>query len=294
MKRMQLKTRKILFSVCVLFVSYSTSAQLQDAQSGDFIEYKRVGDISLKLEVIKPLFQSDSVLKPAMVFFFGGGWVEGKTKQFEPQAEYFAQRGMVCFLVDYRVESRHGTTPFDALMDAKSAMRFIKKNALQLGIDSTMIVASGGSAGGQLAAATALIEGYNDPNDDLTFSSKPKALVLFNPVIDNGPGNRTNQRIGDQFKDFSPLHNIKKGAPPTIIFQGTEDNFTPVATIAYYQLVMEYVGSRCELFLYDGQKHGFFNQNRSEEYFNKTIFEADRFLVSLELLDDDPLIEVRD
>ena len=256
----------------LIFFSKSTLAQEQ-------VVYKTIDTLDLTLEVYLPKVTNESETYPAMVFFFGGGWNGGSTAQFEPHATYFSERGIVCFLVDYRVNSRNKTTPFESLMDAKSAMRFIRKNAAAFQIDPYKIIASGGSAGGHLAAATALIEGFNDPNDDLNISTKPSALVLFNPVIDNGPGGYGFERIGEQFKDFSPLHNIREGAPPTVIFLGTKDELIPVETMNYYQTVMKKVGSRCDLFLYEGQPHGFFNF-KNPEYFEKTIREADRFLQS--------------
>jgi acetyl esterase/lipase len=229
---------------------------------------------------------------PAMVFFFGGGWTKGDINQFEPHAKYFAKRGLVCFLVDYRVTSRQQSTPFESLKDAKSAMRYIRENANKFRIDPLKIIAAGGSAGGQLAAAAALIEGYNEDSDNVSISCKPNALVLFNPAIDNGPGGVGYERIGDAYKNFSPLHNIEKGAPPTIIFQGTNDNLIPVETVKYYQTAMRKVGSQCELFLYEGMEHGFFNYNKLENYKN-TVSETDHFLQSLGYLKKDPIIEIK-
>lgn len=157
-------------------------------------------------------------------------------------------------------------------------MRFIKSNADKFNVDTSKIVASGGSVGGHLAAATALIKGYNEKTDDLSVGCIPKALVLFNPVIDNGPGGYGYERIGNEYKNFSPLHNIQKANPPTVIFLGTNDNLVPIETIKYYQTIMRKVGSKCEVFLYEGKGHGFFNQ---KEYQDKTMIEADKFLVGL-------------
>ena len=252
--------------------------------SQENVVYKRIDTLTLTMEVYRPQDQSAKNDLPAMVFFFGGGWVGGSTAQFEPQARYFSERGIVCFLVDYRVKSRNQSSPFESLMDAKSAMRFIRSHADEFQIDPDKIIASGGSAGGHLAAATALIDGYNDPSDDLSISCKPSALVLFNPVIDNGPGGYGYERIGDAYKDFSPLHNILEGAPPTIIFLGTNDDLIPVETMEYYQTVMEKVGSRCELHLYEGQPHGFFNY-RNFEFYESTVRKTDEFLQSLGYLE---------
>ena len=54
---------------------------------------------------------------------------------------------------------------------------------------------------------------------------------------------------------------------------------------------MEKVGSRCDLFLYEGQGHGFFNY-RQIEYYKKTVFEANQFLISLGYLDQEPHVEI--
>jgi acetyl esterase/lipase len=121
-------------------------------------------------------------------------------------------------LADYRIKNKHNTTPFESLKDAKSAMRYVRGHAKELGINPDSIIAAGGSAGGHLAAATAFIKGYNEVTDDLSVSCIPQALVLFNPVIDNGPGGYGYERIGDQYKEFSPIINLKKNAPPTVFF----------------------------------------------------------------------------
>jgi len=215
-----------------------------------------------------------------MVFFFGGGWNGGNPGHFEPHANYFSKRGLICFRIDYRVKNRQGTTPFESLKDAKSAIRYIREHAEELGVDPTRIIASGGSAGGHLAAATALVSSFNEGTDNLSYSCVPNALVLFNPVIDNGPGGYAYGRVGEAYKDFSPLHNIREGAPPTIFFLGTEDKLIPVETAQYYKTVMEKVGSRCDLFLYEGEGHGFFNYSHIEIY-KQTVYEADQFLISL-------------
>ncbi len=242
--------------------------------------YKTIGSVNLEIEIFQATNKIPNQKSPAIIFFFGGGWNGGTTDQFRPQAEYLASRGMVAILADYRVKTKHQASPFESLMDAKSAIRLVRMNASKWNIDPNRIVASGGSAGGHLAAATALIEAYNDPQDDTTISCVPNALILFNPVIDNGPGGYAYERIGAEYKNFSPLHNILPGAPPTLFMLGTKDALIPVETGAYYQKVMEIVGSRCELKLYEDAGHGFFNP-RNPEFYKATLNETDLFLQSL-------------
>lgn len=224
---------------------------------------------------------------PAIVLFFGGGWKIGGIGSLSKQAEYLSKRGMVAICVDYRTESLYCVTPFDCVADAKSAMRYIRTNANRLNIDINRIAASGASAGGQLAAATALVSDYNDSLDDLTVSPKANALVLFNPVIDNGPGGYGYDRVRDEYPKFSPIHNIRAGAPPTLILIGTSDKLIPVATVESYKQKMEAVGSRCDLILYTGVDHGFY---KSAPYFQQTLQETDKFFISLGYLSVEPVV----
>ena len=256
------------------------------------ILYKKIDTTQLFLKKINPIDFDNSKKYPAMVFFFGGGWTKGSINQFKPHAEYFSKRGMVCFLVDYRVSSRNQSTPFESLKDAKSAIRFIRKNAQEFAVDTSKIIGAGGSAGGQLAAAAALIEKYNEVTDDVSISSKPNALVLFNPAIDNGPGGVGFDRVKEDYQNFSPLHNIKKNAPPTIIFLGTKDDLIPVSTAKLYQSKMVENGNVCELHLYENAKHGFFNYNKFENY-KSTVLKTNAFLISLGYLTKQPEIELK-
>jgi acetyl esterase/lipase len=280
---------KVLFAIIFLVGIHISGI----TQSNLPILYKEVDTTRLFMEIYSPDSMHPDSSYPAMIYFFGGGWNGGSTQQFKPHAEYFSSRGVICFLVEYRVKTRNHTTPFESLMDAKSAVRFVRANASSFHVDPSKIIASGGSAGGHLAAATALITPFNEETDDFSVSCIPNALVLFNPVIDNGPGGYGYERVGYKYKEFSPLHNIIEGAPPTLFFLGTHDRLIPVETARYYKMVMEKVGSRCDLFLYEEAGHGFFNF-RSPHYYSKTVYETDRFLHSLGYLKGEPTITVVD
>jgi len=278
--------KKCLLSLVILISLASNGL----TQTRKHILYKQIDSTALYIDVFYPKNIQPNSTYPTIIFFFGGGWSGGTVKQFEPYANYFANRGMVGVVADYRVQRRHHTTPFESLMDAKSAIRYLRSHAKELGINPDSIVASGGSAGGHLAAATALCTAFNDKMDNLSVSCIPNALVLFNPVIDNGPGGYGYDRVSEKYKDFSPINNIKKGAPPTVLFLGTKDRLIPVETMQKYKNLMEGVSSRCELHLYDGAGHGFFN---SGDYHNKTLFVADQFLESLGYIKGKPLIEMK-
>ncbi len=249
------------------------------------IVYKTVGKIQLKLHVYST--EGGGRQRPAIVFFFGGGWVGGNPSQFFPHCEHLAAKGMVAVSAEYRVRSRHQATPFDCVEDARSAIRYLRGHAGELGIDPDRIAAGGGSAGGHLAAATGTLNVPASETEELRVSSRPSALVLFNPVFDNGPKGYGYDRVKSRYPEISPLHNLGgKKVPPTIVFLGTKDKLIPVSTAQNYKALMEEGGNRCDLHLYEDQKHGFFNRrNRKNKYYELTVRAMDQFLTELGYLE---------
>lgn len=281
-----------LFAITLLLLASPLSAQpLPENPPPDaVVTYKQIGDVELKLHVFNPPGHSVSDPRPAIVFFFGGGWKHGTPGQFYPQCEYLASRGMVAISAEYRVRTRHGTSPRECVQDGKSAVRWIRAHADDLGINPNQLAAGGGSAGGHVAAATATLLGFDEAGEDDGISCIPQALVLFNPVFDNGPGGYGHERVNEYWREFSPLHNIREGMPPAIVFLGTEDTLIPVATAEDFRQRMIDAGSASVLHLYQGQPHGFFNRSKSEEHFIKTMVEADRFLADLGYLQGKPTL----
>jgi len=214
--------------------------------------YKTIGQIKLYLHVFHPPKVAKTEKLPAIVFFFGGGWTNGSVIQFVKHSEYLAARGMVAVVADYRVKSRHGVTPLECVADAKSAIRWMRAHATDLGIDANRIAASGGSAGGHLAAAMALVQGLDEKGEDLKISSVPNALALFNPALDLGAP-RLREMFGARVLDISPLHHVRKGAPPAIIFHGTADTTVPFKQAEDFCAAMKMQGNRCELMPYEGR-----------------------------------------
>ncbi|HVV44695.1 MAG TPA: alpha/beta hydrolase [Bryobacteraceae bacterium] len=255
------------------------------AGASEVAVYKTVGDTQLKLYIFQPAGNRQGNRTPAIVFYFGGGWVTGTPEQFHRQCVYFASRGMVAIGVDYRVRSRNNTTPLDAVRDAKSSMRWVRKNANRLGIDPSRIVAAGGSAGGHLAAAAAIVEGLDEPDEDLSVSSRPNALVLYNPVVITAPvagtdlkGFGANRASQEEMEAISPYHHIRKGEPPTVIFHGRADTTVPFPEAQAFTAKMVELGNQCQLVGFDGAIHGFFNK---PEFYSDVVTRTDGFLVSL-------------
>ena len=264
--------------------------------------YKTIGQTNLQLYIFAPRGPAPTNGRPAIVFFFGGGWKSGTPQQFEKQCQYLASRGMVAITADYRVALRHGAKPVQCVADAKSAIRWVRKNAARLGVDPKRVVAAGGSAGGHLAGCIAVVPGLNEPGQDTPVSAVPNAAVLFNPVLVLAPldaedfgrlaSRLTAERLGVEPRKISPAHNVKAGAPPILIFHGKADTTVPFSTAEVFAAKMKAAGNRCELVGYEGEGHGFFNYGRGgNQFFRETLTKTDEFLASLGYLSGSPQVE---
>jgi len=259
-----------------LFAQTSSPPTFKDARVET---YRKIDATELKLWIFG---ESDTKApKPAIVFFHGGGWHAGTPTQFQAHARYFAKRGMIAMLAEYRVKSRHGVNVVECVKDAKAAIAWVRENAPRLGIDPNKIAASGGSAGGHLAACTGTITGFGS-------DERPNAMILFNAATTLAP-------IGDwKFEDpkmepgidrlgvkghvISPAHHIGPHTPPTLLLHGTIDDTVPHGSVVAFDKEMKKANRPCKLISYEGADHAFFNR---PEYLRKTIAEADSFLVDL-------------
>jgi len=256
--------------------------------------YKTIGDVEMKLWVFTPEVNEENKGPfPAALFYFGGGWTGGSPMQFVPHAEYLKSRGMVGIVVDYRVASRHQVQAVSCVEDAKSSIRWVRQNEGKLNIDPNRIVASGGSAGGHLAASTGILEGWDAEGEDLTISSRPDAMILFNPaVVLKKLGDREivrhvniEKRVGTEPEKLSPYHHLKKALPPCLILHGKADDVVFYWTVEEFDKKMKELGNQCKLVGYEKEKHGFFNLGRNQnKNFLATTKEMDQFLVSLRYL----------
>jgi len=223
------------------------------------VVYKQVGDRELHLEIFEPEGHQPTDKRAVFLAIHGGGWTGGEPRWFYPIADHFRDLGMVGISLEYRLLKKpEGTTVFDCVKDGRSAVRYIREHAGELGIDPDKIVVAGGSAGGHVAAGTALFDGVDESTDDKTVSCVPNASVLYYPVIDTSAEGYGRQKIGDDWQTISPLHQVKPHLPPTIVFHGTADTVTPYKGAVEFQKKMLAAGNKCELVSHEGGVHGYF------------------------------------
>ena len=285
---------KKLPSLLLLLMAVGAS-QLSWAQlipNPDFLDsasshtYKSVDGVTLRLHVFQPHGVRPEP-DPAIVFFFGGGWRQGSVGQFVPHAEHLANQGMVAIIADYRVLFRHGSTVAEALSDAKSAIRWVRAHADELGVDPDRIAAAGGSAGGHLAAGTAAITGFDTPGEDLSVSSQPDALVLFNPAVNTGRiGESRRAQFPGDAEALSPYHQVGGYFVPTLVMHGHDDTTVPYSDVVDFCDKVTRLAGDCTLIGYEEATHGFFNKGRdNDRWYHPTVAEMDEFLTGLGYLD---------
>ena len=235
------------------------------------------------MHIFDPTDVKPSDHRACFLTIHGGGWTGGAPPRMYPFAAHYAKLGLVGISLQYRLNNaKAGVTVFDCVKDVRSAMRYLHSHANELGIDPKKIIVSGGSAGGHLAASTALFDKVNEEGDDLTLNVTPAALVLLFPVIDTSKSGYGQAKIGERWQELSPAHNVRPGLPPTITFHGTGDTVTPFAGARLFHEAMLKAGNRSELDVNEGGVHGYLM--RDATLFAETLNKTDVFLKSLGLL----------
>ncbi len=221
--------------------------------------YAKAGDHEMRLHVVKPKNWEASEKLPCLVYFFGGGWNTGNPKLPSRWGRWAAEHGIVGILPDYRTKSRHGASPEDCVSDGRKAVKWIQEHATQLGIDPAKIICGGESAGGHVAAWTAISEKGPGKDDPGAPNPSPAALVLLCPVTDStDSGFGGTKRFGKSpecAEACSVNHQMSKKMPPSVVFHGTEDKAVPYANSLDFRDRIVKNGGVCELVPFEGMGH---------------------------------------
>jgi len=225
--------------------------------------YKTVGIVKLTAHLFRPAGSNPGGRRPAIVLFHGGGWVSGAPDWVYDAAKRYASNGAVAVAAEYRLSDQKTITPLDAMADARDIVRWMRRNAADMGIDPSRIAAYGVSAGGQLVASLATFDDHagNQP------SPVPNAMVLISPAVLLGQDGWFQKLLRGlaSGSDVSPDEHIEKVLPPTAIFIGAADTLTPVAGVRRYCDRIKEYGGQCELHVYDGVGHLFTRKLDNQE-----------------------------
>lgn len=266
----------------------TTLTTMLEAQPDRVIAYKQTAQRRLHAHVFAP--EGGDTPRPAIAFFHGGGWRDGRAWQFYPHCAWLKDRGMVGVCFEYRMTGHDKTGVIDCVRDARSAMRWLRAHAGDLGIDPDRIAAGGGSAGGHLALATAALGHFDDPADDTSVAPRPDALVVFNPCLDT-TGPEVAERFGlEDPEGLSVYHHAGETLPPTLILHGHLDDLVPITQVNDFAGRMRELNVDCSVASWPGRGHGWFNYRKGQaqqDTFWQTVRVMDRWLVERGWLEAD-------
>lgn len=259
---------------------------LEEASS---IPYKELPGMTLSAHAFLPENHQGTDQRTGILFFSAGLWDNSLLGQFAPHCLHFRQRGAVAIIIEYRELTKHRATPLEAILDAKSAFRWVRMNAAVLGVHPDRLVGIGASGGGHICLAATMAEGLHEPSESSDIPCEANALVLFSPVVDTNKKGVGFERFADPkvAKSTSPMENIRKGLPPMLIFQGSEDRVVPPKQVESFVKAVAKKKNICELVTYAREGHSFFNFNVNAQHFESTLNYMDQFLVKLGLLQPD-------
>jgi acetyl esterase/lipase len=256
-----------------------------DAPPGTPYIYKESAGKPRQMEIYFPPGHDPAKAKvPGMILFHGGSWTGGSLGQFRIACAYFASRGLVCATAEYQMLSKADAAKLPAgetrkrvcVTDAKSAIRWLKQHAGELGIDPQRLITGGGSAGGHISALATMNPGLNDPADPKDIDTSVVAYVWFNPAFATDD---------DKDPEIDILRHLKADLPPAIAFFGDKDPWKKGWDTAHAK--WKALGTKTiDLQIAPGQSHSFFNNGPWQTV---TLIAADQFLVKQGLLSGEPL-----
>lgn len=243
--------------------------------------YRQIEGKDLAAHIFLPPNWSPRDMRPLMIFFHGSLWDRGLVSQFAPQALYFAERGLITILFEYRLPGADGVDAMDSLEDIGEAHRWTSGHAGILGGDPGRIIMAGASAGAWMAMVRTLdLAGKKAADRD---HPPPAALVLFEPICEISLKQPWGIRFADQnaVKRLAPRKMLVKGVPPAMFFHGSIDPVVPIGPTAKLAKDWKSKNPLSAFVRYEGAGHGFYNFNVDMRLYENTLNATDAFLVGL-------------
>lgn len=212
--------------------------------------------------------------RPVILWLPGGGWMESNPWKWMPSLMFFAEKGFIVAAAQYRLCTQG---PFPSqIVDIKTAIRFLRYNAEQYGIDPNKIGVMGCSTGGLLASLAAMNEDKYDTNEWTGFSSRvsaaadlygPSDLFTLEHAVTGTSAAKTilevrrlligenSERATEKMHEASPLFHINANICPILIAHGTNDRTIPLSQSELFYEALKKAGSKAELYLLEGASH---------------------------------------
>jgi acetyl esterase/lipase len=314
---MNARVLTILFTVLTACLPRTSAATLAELMRGappeDIVYADRAGE-RLVVHTFRPADAAPGERRPAILWIHGGAWVGGTTDGFMPLARYCASRGLVAFNVTYRLAKPGSVTVADCVADCRSALRYVRAHAAELGVDPARIAVAGDSAGGHLAATLGTDTGPSHPDDAPAVSGRANALLLFNPIVDMTEADWIRYAVGGPAladkkntprpaapedvalaRSLSPLFDVVPGQPPALLLHGRADRIVPISQAERFAAAYRAAGNRIDFTVVEGGVgHAFVipGYKWPEPVVVEAVRAADAFLASVGWISGEPTLTV--
>jgi acetyl esterase/lipase len=240
-----------------------TTAQLQDRVTiREGVVFGTGGGRELRCDIFEPPAGVKNGIGVLLVH--GGGWSSGDRTQLKGYGVLLGRRGYTCIASEYRLT---GESLWPAqIEDVKCALRYMRANAAELGVDPERIVVSGNSAGGHLSLMSGALSDptFEGSGGNAEHASSVAAVISFYPPTgldarDWGgmPALFGKGAAPDTIRSASPLTYATPNFPPTLLIQGNKDEVVPAAEATNMYEALDKAGVPVELHMFANQPHGF-------------------------------------
>lgn len=258
-----------------LAITLAAGAFLSDTATAAEVEifgdvvYGHKDGLAMTIDVIKPKTGANGA---AILYMVSGGWVSSWTPPDQTATRF---QGLLAegFTV---IAVRHGSSPKyfipEIVADVRRAVRFVRYNAKQWGVDPDRLGVHGGSAGGHLSLMLAVASDNGIPNAAEPFmrvSDHVSSVVAYFPPVDLRAMARGAVPVteGQRFPalnferekapDFSPLLHVTSDDPPTLLIHGDADTLVNISHSERMFKALRNSGVKSEFITLPGAGHGF-------------------------------------
>jgi acetyl esterase/lipase len=242
------------------------------------IEYASKSGLPVHLNILAPrLEEGESALFPLVMFVQGSAWQKQELPQQLAQLVSFAAMGLVIAMVEYRPSS---IAPFPAqIKDARTATRFMLRNAQKYHADPNRLIVWGDSSGGHTVTMMAVTEGLASFSDENTSSLPIRGVIDYYGPTDLGlmndepstqdhdaPDSPEGMELGcvrvsdhpERVRKASPLDYIAPSTPlpPFLIMHGSKDRLVPFGQSVMLYRKLKESGHEVEMYRLEGADHG--------------------------------------
>lgn len=249
------------------FVEYRPSAQVRVISD---LVYARYGPRTLLLDLYLPSpFKRG---RPGVIVVRGGGWMVNDRKRFAHVASALAEKGIAAACIEYRTADEAAFP--GAIQDVKAAVRWMRANATQYGIDSEVIGTLGGSSGAHmalLAGITAGVQEFEGNGGHTDASSQIQGVVsMATPadLLSLSANNKltvgtflhaTPEEDDEKWRWASPVNHVTRGGPPVLLLHGADDDSVPPSQSVDFVRRYREAGASAEIHILPGAPHAFWN-----------------------------------